>query len=151
MLSKADIQMTYPGRIPYAARNIRLAKEAMRLLWNEKLGERGLPPCEDRSSSCKFAALLARELFGGSLAGNEDHVFVHKGRDVLDLNREQTDVLLMGEWAHQSQIVRLLHPDYRRALHSCIPRVTRWVDWVLAHPELEPAKASFVPDEACTL
>lgn len=119
-----------PGRYPVTPELLALADQAVAHLWNERRAERDLPPAEDRSGSCKFAALLARELFGGRIAGNLEHVFVLREGEVLDLNRHQRDVAELGSSAHQVCDYTLSHRQYIFSLSTCEPRVMRWVSWV---------------------
>jgi hypothetical protein len=126
-LSKADASAVYPPRYELTEETITIAKDVMRDLWNERRQECGLPPTDDRSSSCKFASLIARELFGGRLAGNEMHIFVVRNGEVLDLNEEQADVLLLAGQAHFEYPKCVLHRDYRASLGTCMPRVRHWL------------------------
>ena len=118
-----------PGRYPVTAELLALAEQAVAHLWNERRAQRGLPPTEDRSGSCKFAALLARELFGGRVAGNLEHVFVLREGQVIDLNRHQQDVIELDSGAHRACEYTLNHRDYIESLKSCEPRAQRWVCW----------------------
>lgn len=130
MLTRTEIKRVYPARYPENNVTRALAEQVMNDLWAERNAERGRTTA-DRSGSCKFAALLARELFGGRLAGNLEHVFVIKNTlgqaQCLDLNREQNDALALGDKAHIDLPLILSHPDYRESLSSCLPRVARWV------------------------
>lgn len=96
-------------------------------LWNERRSERDLPPSSDRSGSCKFAALFAREIFGGRLAGNREHVFVILDDRIIDLNRDQLDVVSMGDKAHIDDQFSIEHPEYRDSLSSCMDRVRKFL------------------------
>lgn len=130
MLTIDDVLKVYPSRLPLNQTTLGLANEAMDRLWEERLKERGREPSDDRSGSCKFASLLARQLFGGSLDGNYYHVFVRRKGKILDLNEHQKDVAEMDGMAHDSMKVLLTHRDYRESLGSCMPRVLRWEAWV---------------------
>ncbi|KZN20546.1 MULTISPECIES: hypothetical protein [Pseudomonas] len=130
-LSLKNLNTTHAAVWLVTPENLALAGAAMELLWKERQGERGGKHTGDREGSCKFAALLARALFGGRLAGNHDHVFVVLANgSLLDLNENQPDVAAFGSnaWARHDFV--LAHPDYREALGSCMPRVERWVNWV---------------------
>lgn len=126
-LTKAEVCAVYPPRYELNEVTLNIAKELMRDLWNERRKECGLPPTDDRSSSCKFASLMARDLFGGRLAGNEMHVFVVRNGEVLDLNEEQTDVVILADHAHYEHPKCVLHRDYRASLGTCMPRVRHWL------------------------
>jgi hypothetical protein len=133
--SRRNIRSYHQGLFEVTDTTLAIAEQAMTLLWNERLSERGLQPNADRAGSCKFAALLARHLFGGRLAGNKDHVFtVHRDGCLIDLNESQFDILELGEKAHRMECEILSAPEYRESLFSCVSRVTRWADWaVLQH------------------
>lgn len=126
-----DIKSVYPPKIAYTERNISLAGLALDNLWEERCKERGEPYMGDRAGSCKFAALLARSLFGGRLAGNYEHVFVVSNEIIIDLNITEPDALRLGSLAYLRMDNLLTHRDYRAAFESCLPRVNKWVDWVL--------------------
>lgn len=136
MLSLEDLRNCHPKLITPCTSNIKLAELALQKLWEERQAERGLQVGADRSGSCKFAALLARTLFGGRLEGNEEHVFLRLQGVILDLNHNQQDVLALGDAAHIVSRRAIEHRDYREALGSCLPRVQRWADWVINHPEV---------------
>lgn len=125
-LSKKDVARTYPGRYALTSETHRLANLVLDQLWAERNAERMISS-PDRSGSCKFAALLARELFGGRLAGNENHVFVMRKGAILDLNLTQGDVASLGDVAHHQDPFALVNIDYRESMASCLPRVKRWI------------------------
>lgn len=130
IFSKRNIQSYHQGLFEVTDTTLEIAEQAMFHLWNERLAERGLQPNADRAGSCKFAALLARHLFGGRLAGNKDHVFtVHRDGRLIDLNHKQFDVLELGEKAHRLECEVLRAPEYRESLFSCAHRVSRWAEW----------------------
>lgn len=131
MFKLKNIKSTYPSLLAYNDRNAALAELALDNLWMERCEERGIAYLGDRSGSCKFAALLARELFGGRLAGNFDHVFVVLNHLIIDLNSTQSDAVGLGNSAYTRMDFVLCQPDYRDALSSCLPRVHKWADWVI--------------------
>ncbi len=124
ILTRKDVESDFAGKYRLNNDNYRLANEMMELLWNERNKERGITT-KDRSGSCKFAALMARELFGGTLAGNKHHVFVVRRGKILDLNIGQIDVSRLGDMAHH-QDSSIIHHEYRESLSSCLPRVSKW-------------------------
>lgn len=146
-LTKSDVSTVYPPRYELNRETFSIAQDVMRDLWNERRRECGLPPTDDRSSSCKFASLIARELFGGRLAGNEMHVFVLRDGEVLDLNEGQADVLILAEQAHFELPKCVQHRDYRASLGTCMPRVRHWLK--VAEERLPPTARIFreVPEE----
>lgn len=129
-LSLDNIKTTCPGGIPLTPQHLALANTTLDMLWTERQAERGSEYSGSREGSCKFAALLARALFGGRLAGNDEHVFVVLDNGaVLDLNQNQPDVCALGANAWDQQDLVQAHSDYREALGSCMPRVERWLRW----------------------
>lgn len=137
MLTKRDLRAEYPAKLALTEANLTIAREAIQRLWNERQEERGHSTSEDRSGSCKFAALVCRDLFGGRLAGNYDHMFVRVGSRVIDLNDDQQDAITLGKHAHLHVRSAIEHPDYRESLGYCQARAKRWVAWVMQHPEIE--------------
>jgi hypothetical protein len=123
-LTRKDVAREHVGKYRLSRENHRLANEILDHMWAERNSERGIVST-DRSGSCKFSALLARTLFGGKLAGNENHVFVIRRGKVLDMNAGQADVALLGKRAHYHD-ASILHPQYRESLSSCLPRVAKW-------------------------
>lgn len=148
ILSKRNIQAHLPARFEPTPQALAIAKQAIEHLWNERRAERGLTASDDRSGSCKFAALLARDLFGGRLAGNLEHVFtLQKDGRRIDLNDDQADVLELGDKAHRLDCWVLAYAEYRASLSSCRPRAERWSAWaaerITSHtldPTLHPAE-----------
>lgn len=130
-MSRADLMRCYPANAPLNEQTISIAREVTARLWNERCEERGVPPSDDRSGSCKFAALIARQIFGGRLAGNDEHVFVVVDGQVIDLNHDQADVRDLGAEAYLQDPLCLRHPDYRDALGSCVPRAAKWTNVAL--------------------
>ncbi len=130
ILTRRCVETYYQPRLQATPETIEVAKAAVQQLWDERQREYGIEPTGDRSGSCKFAALLARDLFGGRLAGNMDHVFVlQRDGTRLDLNEDQRDVLELGDRAHRLECEVLAHFDYRESLGSCSERTNRWVAW----------------------
>lgn len=125
-MSRAELMRSYPEKAPINEQTMDIAREVAARLWNERCEERGSPASADRSGSCKFAALIAREIFGGRLAGNDEHVFVVLAGKVIDLNHDQADVKDLGSEAYLDDPLSLRHPDYRDALGSCVPRSAKW-------------------------
>lgn len=136
MLSVKDIRSYYPAKIEYNEHNIVMANIALDFMWQERCKERGEDYSGDRSGSCKFAALLSRNLFGGCLAGNDDHVFTMTHSELIDLNIVQRDVIALNHMAHVRFDHVLSDKDYRAALTSCLPRVERWEKWLLGRINL---------------
>jgi len=129
ILTRRNVQQTHIGHFEPTPEAIAIARTAMDHLWHERCHERG-ESAGDRAGSCKFAALVARNLFGGRLAGNLNHVFVIlPNGQRLDLNDDQPDVVAMGLQAHALLCIVLTHVEYRQSLSSCMARAARWSNW----------------------
>lgn len=138
-LTLKDLKTFKPGKVELTSANLVVAAQVIQELWNERQKEKFIRPTTTREGSCKFAALLARELFGGILAGNDDHVFLKHGDIIVDLNQDQPDVKELSALAHIDIPMVLSHEDYREALGSCVERVGRWVPVAIQRIEA-PAK-----------
>ncbi|AXH60027.1 hypothetical protein PLA107_032900 (plasmid) [Pseudomonas amygdali pv. lachrymans str. M301315] len=73
MLTIKELKRCATARLAINPTNLALAHEALNQLWSERPEGRGYEKLPGRGASCKFAALLARELFGGRLDENLDH------------------------------------------------------------------------------
>lgn len=100
--------------------------------WKARALEQGLPVPDDLSSSCKFGALLVKELFGGEIRGNWAHVHCRlaDGR-ILDPSRSAEDVETirarnLDPYDHDRSFIR--SHDFRDSLGTCRPRVRAWVE-----------------------
>lgn len=132
-ISSKNVKAKTPAKLQLTAATREIAIKALNGLWAERCAERGMPIPSDRAGACKFASLLARELFGGRLAGNQEHVFITlEDGQRLDLNENEPDVIAMGGAAHAMHCFVLSDIEYRQSLGSCMPRVTRWAKWALA-------------------
>ena len=111
---------------PLTEDNLRLAREAIAELWAERASERGRPPPDDLSGSCKFSSMLVAAVFGLRMRGNADHQFCVTGDDeVIDLNEDASDVRAL-ERPHRHDPRFWMSPDHAASLASCEPRVARW-------------------------
>jgi hypothetical protein len=116
-------------------------REFMLALWRERADEMDLPAPKDLSSSCKFGALLVRELHGGEIRGNWAHVHCRlpDGR-ILDTSRWAEDVETirarsLDPYDHDRAFVR--SRDFRESLETCMPRVMEWArEWRMAQKVL---------------
>lgn len=135
-----EIKSYRNGIWPYEQPYITIAETAISHLWNEWLAERERDPSTDRSGSCKFAALLSLQLFGGRLSGNFNHCFVLLNKQIIDLNREQSDVIELGSRAYLHTPREIYCKEYRESLESCLPRVERWFIWCLQQASLLACK-----------
>jgi hypothetical protein len=140
-LTIKNLDSFQPGKVDLTAENLAIAAGVLQELWNERQKEKFIPRTADRAGSCKFGALLARELFGGKLAGNMDHVFVMHGDIIVDLNQDQQDVKDLLDLAHINIPPVLAHVEYREAFGSCMPRVERWAAVAINRIQA-PAKAT---------
>jgi len=105
--------------------------------WRERADEMRLVVPEDLSSSCKFGALLVRELHGGEIRGNWAHVHCRLPcGGILDPSRWAEDVETirareLDPYEHDRTFIR--SRDFRDSLETCIPRVKAWADeWRMA-------------------
>jgi hypothetical protein len=140
-LTLKNLRSFQPGRVELTHANLVIAGQVVQELWNERQKEKFIRLTGTRESSCKFAALLARELFGGTLAGNDEHVFLMHGDIIVDLNKDQPDVKALSALAHIDIPPVLSSQAYLEALGSCVERVSRWVPVAIQRIE-EPAKTA---------
>lgn len=138
-LSLKNLRSFQPGKVELTHANLVIAGQVVQELWNERQKEKFIRPTATRENSCKFAALLARELFGGTLAGNDEHVFLKHGDIIVDLNQDQPDVKALSALAHIDIPPVLSSQAYLEALGSCVERVARWVPVAIQRIE-GPAK-----------
>lgn len=134
-LSLADLREFRPAKVELNAENLSIAAEALQQLWNDRQKSLYIKPAGDRPGSSKFGALLARELFGGTLAGNSEHVFVLHGDLIIDLNQNQQDVRDLSALAHIDIPQVLAGEEFRTALGNCIPLVEKWTQVAIAKIE----------------
>lgn len=142
-MTKDEVLAVHPARFEATPANIAIAQGVVQRLWNERQLERDQPVTKDRSGSCKFAALLARALFGGRIAGNSQHVYVKLGRRIIDLNEGQFDVESIGaERAHADLPRFVANHEHRESLASCMSRVNAWLPVAIAelNEALVPAR-----------
>ena len=57
-------------------------------LWRERAADLGLPEPTDLRGADAYAALIARELLGGEIRANREHVWVERDGEVIDLMAE---------------------------------------------------------------
>lgn len=120
--------------------------------WRERAAELGQPEPIDLSGACKFCALLAREVFGGSIAAHEFHTWVVLDGEVVDLAEDGRDVAEMRDETTPSSCAEYARvwgiewegcdpyshdpsfaasDDFRESLASCERRVAGWHrEWV---------------------
>lgn len=139
-------------KLPIAAtpQNLQLAKDFVFLKWKERSKERGDFAPTDLSGSCKFSSMFAQKIFGGKLAGNENHQYVMLNGTIIDLNIDAEDVVnfqkeydrdgFIGykkskygwmEWhgpPHEHDEIFFNNQDHRESMKSCRPRVNQWVE-----------------------
>jgi hypothetical protein len=111
--------------LPVTEKNIALAKRFFRKKWKERAREGNRPVPRDLRGACKFAALFAKELFGGKIQGNWHHVFVVKNGKRIDL----TDGAgVKKEHLAETDPIFLKDPFFKESLGYCVPRVMKWVE-----------------------
>ena len=130
--------------------NIKIATDFVLKKWQERAAERGFSTPEDLSGSCKFSALFFKEVFGGEIQANPNHVFVVRNGIIYDLNQEAADVLKFErdfneknktgwiknqygweDWVsdphhHSASFAR--NAEFKESLKSCMPRVKEWAE-----------------------
>lgn len=125
------------GLIEASAANVEAARAFALDRWRERAREHGLPEPDDLSSACKFCALFAKALFGGSVDGNYDHLFNRVGGGILDLSAASADVAALVE-PYRSDPSFLASEDLHYSLESCVPRVHAWISAFPAPTEAAP-------------
>jgi hypothetical protein len=106
-------------------------------VWNERQHEFDRPKTHNLSGACKFAALFAKKLFGGTIEARPEHCW-NKLPDgtTLDLT-DQADAAkydLTPEQLTTPDPEFMCDPDgkpnreFHDALKSCLPRVNQWLE-----------------------
>lgn len=108
--------------------------------WRERELARYFPEPDDLSRSCKFTSLFLRALIGGRIAGNEDHQFVIRNGEVLDLNAGAGDMAALDD-PYFDDPGFLGNRDHCDSLDSCLPRVSQWLAEFRAEPAVTPPLA----------
>jgi hypothetical protein len=150
-LSLNDVTSFKPGKIPVNSANLNLASGILQKLWDEHQKSLFIKPDGVRVGSSKFAALLAREVFGGTLAGNSDHVFVLHNDIIVDLNVSQPDVKALDMLAHIDTPHAISGVEFREKLGLCMPAVERWAKVVIDQASAPDRKRSPARDESHSL
>lgn len=138
-LSVNDVISFKPPKAELTKENLVIAAGALQKLWDEHQKSMFIKPDGHRPSSSTFGALLAREIFGGTLAGNSDHVFVLHGDIIVDLNAGQPDVQALEALAHINIPGVLSQDAYREKLGNHLPKAESWAQVALSEikgPEL---------------
>src|SRR5271170_6002995 len=110
---------TYPGTPEWIAK----AKAFMKEKWAERhteMGREGVPT--DMAGACKFASLLAQQLFNGQIKGNPEHQVLKRGMDIIDL----TDLFDPNAFYHDKEWFG--NPEHEESMASCMPRVQQWAE-----------------------
>jgi hypothetical protein len=129
ILSSRNIETFFQGAFEPTPKAIREAKGVLQRLWKDRMKAVGTPKIQGREGSSRFAALLARDLFGGQLSGNPEHLFVVlKDGKRIDLNEGEPDVVALGERAYQVDRESLTTAEYRAGLSYCSQQVRKWRD-----------------------
>jgi hypothetical protein len=107
-----------------SATEIERARAVLRRGWAERATELGRPEPVDLSGACKFAALFAVSIFGGTLRANHAHAWAELGGDVVDLVAP-SDATAAGRYTPDPEFER--RREFAESLDSCRPRVGCWV------------------------
>jgi hypothetical protein len=136
-----------PGLLEPGTEVVIRAKAFVLAKWRERAKEIGSGEARDLSRSCKFSSLFAKMVFGGAIAGNDDHQFVTRKGKILDLNAEASDVTsLPNAYADEKGFVGNKH--HHVSMKSCVPRVRRWVKEFVALEAAPKYPLSMTCDEA---
>jgi hypothetical protein len=108
--------------------------------WRERKGVADSPTePENLSDACKFAALFARELFGGTIQANYNHCWVElRDGTVIDLTDGvdadlydcTPEEFIEADPDFMDDVVdgdRVPNEEFWDSLESCLPRVKKWV------------------------
>lgn len=125
-LSVSDVISFKPPKAELNKDNLVIAAGVLQQLWDEHQKSRFIKPDGQRVGSSTFGSLLAREIFGGTLAGNSDHMFVLHGDIIVDLNVAQSDVKSLDALAHINIPGVLTQESVREKLGVHLPRVESW-------------------------
>ena len=117
------------GTLEPNQRNLRAARAFLRRKWKLRAQELHRPLPRDLSGACKFAALFAQRVFGGTLQSNPDHDYVICGGDIIDLTNAD-GVLLPNPYRHDRY--HHLNREHIESLELNLPRVQSWVEEFLA-------------------
>ena len=125
-LDDAWLQFDHAGPVEATPGNVEAARALALDHWRERARENGLLEPADLSSACKFCALFAKALFGGSIDGHYEHLFNRIGGEILDLSAASADVGGMDA-PYRTDLEFLASEDLHYSLETCIPRVRSWV------------------------
>lgn len=125
-LSVGDVTSFKAPKAELTEQNLMIAADVLQRLWNEHQKSRYIKPDGGRANSSTYGALLARELFGGTLAGNSDHIFVLHGDIIVDLNATQPDVKALDSLAHINIPNVLTQEAFREKLGAHLPKAEAW-------------------------
>lgn len=125
-LSVSDVISFKTPRAELTEQNLNVAADALQKLWDEHQKSKFIKPDGLRAESSTFGALLAREVFGGTLAGNSDHTFVLLGDIIIDLNASQPDVKALDSLAHIHIPDVLNQEAFREKLGAHLPKAESW-------------------------
>lgn len=138
-LSVNDVISFKPPKAELTKDNLVIAAGVLQKLWDEHQKSMFIKPDGQRPRSSLLGALLAREIFGGTLAGNSDHVFVLHGDIIVDLNAGQTDVKALEALAHINIPGVLSQDAFREKFGNHLPKAESWAQVALSEikgPEL---------------
>ncbi|GJD91610.1 hypothetical protein BHAOGJBA_5158 [Methylobacterium hispanicum] len=136
-LDDAWLQFDHAGPVEATPENVEAARAFVLDRWRERAHENGLPEPADLSSACKFCALFAKALFGGSIDGHYEHLFNRVGGGILDLSEASADVGGMDA-PYRTDLEFLASEDLHYSLQTCLPRVRAWVAAFPAAPASAP-------------
>jgi hypothetical protein len=116
----------HDGRIEASPENITAAAAFVFDRWRERAAELGHDDPRDLSGACKFCALFAKALFGGTVDGDFDHVFVRVDGAIIDLSAASADVGTLDD-PYGSDVEHLVNEDLTYSFGTCARRVRAWM------------------------
>lgn len=133
-----------PGRLDYDAVQFALAKAWFFEQWAALAAERGQPPPEDLSGSCKYGSLFMQSVFGGALRGHYEHQYNFIAGRLVDLSHDALDVGRMFQpYLHEPEYFSV--PELQSSLAACLPRAQRWAEAFIAERQEAGRKADLHP------
>lgn len=118
-------------------------------MWRRRAEELGLTRPDDLSDACKFCALFAQTLFGGSIEAHDFHCWILVDGRIVDLAEDGGDVRDLadgriptkareyarcwgvswnGDDPYEPDPAFMRQAAFIEAMESCRPRATRWSD-----------------------
>lgn len=150
-LSVIDVTSFKPPKAELSSQSLAIAANALQQLWDEHQKSRFIKPDGSRVRSSLFGALLAREIFGGTLAGNGDHIFVLLGDIIVDLNQAQPDVKALDALAHINIPGVIAQESFREKLGLHLPKAQTWAQFAIEKISAPAVRRHLSRDDSTSL